>query len=119
MLGVGYQLPLCSRSSTEFFNQFPMVFAREDPMAILQCCQGVNHRECLMKRRGGRRKARMGHDADEGNSDECRQGKGFFSISQALDPRTIEFMAGILSTVGVNQNVNIGHLHRKSPPLIS
>ena len=88
-------------------------------MAILQCCQGVNHSESLIKGRGGRRKSRMGHDADEGNCYECRQGKGFCSISQALDPRTIEFMAGILSTMGVNQNVDIGHLHCKSLTLIS
>jgi hypothetical protein len=27
-------------------------------------------------------------------------------------------MTGILSAVGINQNVDIGHLHRKLPPLI-
>jgi hypothetical protein len=60
----------------------------------------------------------MGDYADKGNGDESRQGKWFFSIGQVFNPRAIEFMVGILATVGIDQNVDIGHLHRNSPPLV-
>jgi hypothetical protein len=76
MLGIGYQLALGIHDTTEFLNQFPVIFACVNPLAILQCCQGVDHSKRLMQGCGGKRKTRMRNDADEGNSDKSRQGKG-------------------------------------------
>jgi hypothetical protein len=72
MLGIGYQFALCIRGSTEFLNQLPMALARADPIAILQCSQGVDHSKSLMERCGNRSKTGMGYYADEGNGDERR-----------------------------------------------
>ena len=77
MLGIGHQLASCSRNTTEFLYQFPVIFSGADPLAILQCCQGIDHSKSLMKRRGSRSKTRVRNDADEGNSDKSRQGEGF------------------------------------------
>jgi hypothetical protein len=60
----------------------------------------------------------MGHDANKRKSYKSLHGIGFLSIFQALNPRTIEFVVRILSAMGINQNVDIGRLHRKSAPLI-
>jgi hypothetical protein len=72
-----------------------------------------------MERCGGRSKTGMGYDANKCNGDKSRQSEWLCSIRQALNPRAIEFVIGILSAVGINQNVDIGHLHWNLPPLIS
>ncbi len=43
---------------------------------------------------------------------------GSDQLAKRSTPRTIEFVVGILSAMGVNQNVDIRRLHRKSAPLI-
>ena len=49
----------------------------------------------------------MGDNANKSDGDENRQSKWFISISQTLNPCAIEFMAGILSAMGINQNIDI------------